>query len=251
MLCDVYIMPLWRFKAGDICLAEAADQTSGSSASAGRGPLQALRKFWARDAVRRIRSAVEAENDVTIDWRDEGPLVYHRAGEEFQALRAYARWLESPAEGRGQFETPPAGNYYKHAVWKAKRRCNNFPQLVDHDCCFGYYLPCAFERLTRVEPRKVERWTFLRAVGSSPRLLDELQRLGMIFAAESAAHIPDDATRHEVLAAHRQLCEIAELSCLHGLPVILGRQGYPQRTRSQRRNRALAFWPRTASTPAG
>ena len=246
MLCDVYIMPLWRFKLGDFRPVAAEKSVARQLGDWGKSPLRAMNHFIARDSVRRIRRAVATENGFSVDWQDEGDLVAERKGCEFQAVRAYARWLES-FDGRGHFETPVDGNYYKHPCWKAKGRRIQFNQIVDHECCYGYYLPCRFDEVARVEPRKTDRWTFLRAVGSAPRLLEELGQIGSVLDRASHRHFGDTIVRDEVFRAYRQLTEIAQLSGRHQLPIILSRQGASQRTKADRHRRAIAFWGKSVS----
>src|SRR5437660_5185420 len=99
MAIDVYVMPLWRFKAGlfetpleqglgklgfptpkivtPFGIISEADSVSESD------PVQAKRE------VEAIRKAVEAANDAPIAWNDEGPIVYDAQCHGATSLQAF------------------------------------------------------------------------------------------------------------------------------------------------------------------
>lgn len=226
MALDVYVMPIWRFKVGDFCSpVEAAFGIRPTIITANGVAEQSVRIGWwqrwrARWEVRSIRKAVEAANRTRVRWDDNGDVVYSSQGAQFEALRAFAKWLDC-RDRMPEFTAPPDGDYYKHPVWTIEVSDLSSPHLVKHDCYSGYFLPCEFEHLTSVEPYLIfGRWPAYRYVGSSPRLLRELQAL------QSKLHLSDDGDvsaadpLFAVKDAYRQLRMMAELSCRHHLPII-------------------------------
>jgi hypothetical protein len=92
---------------------------------------------------------------------------------------------------------------------------------VEHDCYNGYYLPCEFERVTQVEPYLIfGEWPASKSVGSTPRLLRELDLVQAQLQVPDGYDYPADDPLVEVKAAYLQLREVAQLSCQHGLPII-------------------------------
>ena len=68
-------------------------------------------------------------------------MAYGEQSGGFEALRAYAKWLDY-RDLLLTFDLPPEGNYYEHPVMSPKfARPLTYPQLVEHDCFCGYYLP--------------------------------------------------------------------------------------------------------------
>ena len=223
---DVYVMPLWRYKVGDfrspietstgirpkIVTADGIDDRPARV-----GWLQRLR---ARREVAAIRKAVKAANGNSIHWTDEGAVVYARQSWGLEALKAYARWLDCRDEFP-RFESPPEGDYYKHPVLFTQVARPSCPHLTGHDLYNGYFLPCEFERLVDVEPYMIfGRWPASRTVGSTPRLLRELDTVQAELRVPARYEYRADDPLAAVKAAYLQLREVAELSCRHSLPVI-------------------------------
>jgi hypothetical protein len=223
---DVYVMPLWRFKAGDFhSPIEAAVGMRPKIVTADGLDERPARAGWfsrwrARRQVAAIRKAVESINGVPVEWADDGGVVYERQSFGFESLRAYANWLDC-REQFPQFDPPPEGDYYKHPVMSVEVGRLSCPHLVEHDCYSGYYLPCEFERMVRVEPYLIfGQWPASRAVGSSPRLLRELDFVQATLQVPEGYQYPADDPLVAVKAAYLQLREVAELSCRCGLPII-------------------------------
>jgi hypothetical protein len=222
---DVYVMPLWRFKAGDIrSPIEAAtgirpkivtaDGIEQRPSRAGR-----LSKWRARRQVTALRRAVEAANGTRICWTDEGEVVYAEQSSGFEPLRAYAKWLDC-RDRFPEFGPAPEGDH-KHPVMAAEVGRLSCPHLVGHDCYSGYYLPCEFERLAEVEPYLIfGQWPASRSVGSSPRLLRELEIVQLELQVADDVEYSADDPLWVVKEAYLQLRQVADLSCRHGLPVI-------------------------------
>ncbi|MEO2088238.1 MAG: hypothetical protein ABGY75_01905 [Gemmataceae bacterium] len=236
MALDVYVMPLWRFKSGDfrspveqhfglrpkvIAVGGSPEQKRGFWGwLLGRHPEPAEPAVPPRQQVEAIRRAVEERNGVSITWHDEGEVVYSEQGQQFEALRAYAFWLDC-RDHMPTFEPGVNGRYYDHPVWQLPPEVRSCPHLVKHDCHGGYHLPCDFEHLVDVEPYTLGGYLpAARSVGSSVRLLRELSRV------QDELQVPDDYKWSAddplwpVKEAYQQLKQVAELSVRHGLPVI-------------------------------
>jgi hypothetical protein len=223
---DIYVMPLWRFKAGDFRTPlEAAGFRPKVITPDGEverpSSVGWLGRWRARRVVAAVRKAVEAANGVRVRWRDDGGAVYGRQSGGMEALRAFARWLDLREEFP-EFGPPPEGNYYQHpALTFEGDRPPSCPHLVGHDCHSGYFLPCEFERLAEAEPYLIlGHWPASRSVGSSPRLARELALVGEHLRVPEGYDVPDDDPLAAVRAAYLQLTEVAGLSCRHGLPII-------------------------------
>lgn len=235
MSLDVYVMPLWRFKAGlvtttaqrllgvqGLVLSPGGVQTPPPSVEPGSYEERMMRRRAEGD-VRKIIEAVERNNGVRVAWKDEGDIVYQRqAHGSFAGLRAYARWVDL-RDRLGDFARPPRGDYYSHPalVQEHTDRPMGFPHLVQHDLHSGYYLPCEFEKVTYTDPfTGYGSVTFQRAVGSSLRLLVELEKLNEHLQVPDEYRGEPDDHLASVKAAWVQLREMACLSCDRDLPIV-------------------------------
>src|SRR5688572_1925333 len=122
MALDIYVMPIWKFKCGDFSSRiDAFAQSLGmnlktvhADGTIATSPRPSLMTRWrARRDTRRLRSLICAELDRSIHWNDEGPVVHSEQGHNFEALRAYAKWLDF-RDRLPTFDPPPEDNYYKH-----------------------------------------------------------------------------------------------------------------------------------------
>ena len=137
-----------------------------------------------------------------------------------EPLRAYAEWLDCEDQ-MPEFGQPPEGDYYKHPVMGLEVESLSCPHLVGHDCYNGYYLPCEFERLAKVEPYKIfGHWPASRSVGSSVRLCRELDFVQECLQVPEDYNYPRDDPMVDVKGAYLQMREVAKLSRQHGLPII-------------------------------
>lgn len=227
MAKDLYVMPLWRFKVGDhgspieavlglrpkIITPEGIEERPASFTPAD--------KRRAQQEVDAIRRAVEAANQVRIEWNDEGSVIYSSQTQHVEALRAYARWLDV-RDQLPVFGEPPEGDYQNHPVRQLEpSKPFSCPHLVEHNCFNGYYLPCDFERLVEVEPYLT--WgqrPASHSVGSSVRLRRELELLGEELRVREDYSYTDDDPLAGMKMAFLQLRKMADLSRQHGLPVI-------------------------------
>jgi hypothetical protein len=226
MALDIYVMPLWRFKAGDFRSAVetatgyrpkivTADGIEERPASVGW-----LDRWRAKRQVAALRKAVEAVNQARVRRDDEGGVIYSEQTRGMEGLRAYAMWLDCREE-MPEFGLPPEGNYYNHPARQLEVERLSCPHLVKHDCNSGYFLPCEFDRLAKVEPYKVfGHLPATRSVGSSTRLLRELDFVQEHLRVPEDYDPPSEDQLASIKFAYLQLREAAELSCRHGLPII-------------------------------
>jgi len=226
MALDIYVMPLWRFKAGDfsspieaaIGIAPRVVTPDGVEDAAPR--VGWLGRWRARREVEAARKAVEAANKVPVRWRDEGDVALGEQSGGMEPLRAYAVWLDH-RDLLPEFESPPDGDYTRHpALGLDIDRPFTCPHLVGHDCFSGYFLPCDFERLVQVEPHLIMgHWPASKTVGSGVRLRRELATIAAQLRPDAEDGPPDGPLRR-VRFAFRQLHKAVEVSMLRGLPII-------------------------------
>ncbi|MBI5723057.1 MAG: hypothetical protein HZA50_03785 [Planctomycetes bacterium] len=228
MSLDVYVMPMWRFKAGD---AETAVQQLGGDKALMITPggilswkrfKASLSRFQAKRQVRRIVAEAEKELNIRIEWNDEGNVVHsQQASWGFEALRAYAKWLDLQ-DCFPTFDDPPENNFYKHPalIWKEDRRTFRFSHIIDHDCYSGYYVPCRFDRVVYVEPfQSFGRFTFHHSFGSSYTLAAQLDTLEKYLPSNVDSKVSADSC-NPILAGFNTLKELASKSIEHQLPII-------------------------------
>jgi hypothetical protein len=241
MSLSVFVMPLWRFKAG--YFESPLEKLGLNIRIASPGGIYSLpyrwhwlRSFSARRDVRLIKKAVATQVGFPTDWKDDGPVLYSEQSGGLVDLRAYAKWLDY-RDKIPEFTAPEDRDYYMHPIWAlddvAKLSC---PHLVKHDCYSGYFLPCDFHQVAEVEPYNMFGESFKRPVGSSFRLREELELINQHlqlnvqewYADESAqtehvtingwSHIADPF--YYVKWGFAVLQEVSKLSCEHGLPII-------------------------------
>ena len=257
MALDVYVMPLWRFKAGifkspieavlgiapvTISLADPPPLVvrpprpwhlrllawSGIIEFVDPPPPPSPAERYA-EALREIDALKEEMSrlsGLTVDWQDVGEQVYgSQFHDRYGFLRAFAAWCDH-RDALPVFTDPPEVNQYgKHSVWEQpapeKRR---FPTLVGHSLYTGYFLPVPFEGVYKVEPFKVaNRREFFHDVASTQTVLRELNGLLSLIDTlpvrePEPGHLRTLEEAARMFAA--QLREICEFSLAHGLPVI-------------------------------
>lgn len=249
MALDAYVMPLWRFKAGD--LSSPIEETLGikptviSLADRPRPrapwylrllakvgviefvepppePTREERRAAAIQEVSALKSQLTGMTGVPIEWPDEGVSHYGKQFHKPVTMRAFAAWYDHREE-LPEFASPPEHNYYKHPVWSlpkpAKRR---FPTLVEHSLYTGYLLPLAFDGVHRVEPFKImDHWEFFHDVASSETVLREVTDF-LEFLSSFPADDSSTAGKfsREIRWYARELQQMCRLSLEHRLPVI-------------------------------
>jgi hypothetical protein len=143
MALDAYVMPLWRFKAGDftspienalgikptvISLADAPPPRACWYVrlldNAGiidfvpppPEPSPEELRTTATQEVDALKSQLTEMLGTPIDWPDEGSVHYNKQFHEPVIMRAFAAWHDHQDE-LPEFTSPPEQNYYKHPVW--------------------------------------------------------------------------------------------------------------------------------------
>ena len=230
MSLDVYVTPMWRFKAGDVETAVQRLFGDQSHVITPRGILrpERIKGFFAkRRAKRQVRAIVaeaEKELNVSIHWNDDGETVHaEQASWGFEAFRAYAKWLDL-REFFPTFDEPPNGNFYEHPAMKCKgepSRQFRFSHIIDHSCHSGYFVPCQFDRVVYVEPFQAfgGRFTFRHSFGSSFTLGKQLNAIAELMPTANASDLPE-STRELVVAGFDTLNRLASNSIKHQLPII-------------------------------
>ena len=250
MALDVFVMPLWRFKAGifkspiEEVLGIKPTTLSLSEPSPPRPPWHLRLLAWlgviqlvepeppptpaeryeeARREIDALKEEMTRLTGVTVDWQDVGESVYSQQfhGQEF--LRNFAAWCDH-VEALPMFPETPQGSH-KNPVWDqpepAQRR---FPTLVGHSMYTGYFLPVPFERVYKVEPFKLGGWwEVFHSVASTQTVLRELNDLlsfvdTLPVREPKPGHLRTDEDAARMVAG--QLRGVCELSLEHGLPVI-------------------------------
>jgi hypothetical protein len=225
---DVYVMPIWKFKAGDFASPlEAlgiAPVIVGPDGMSRREPDVRPNFFirWkAKRATRRLRREIEAEVGHAVRWNDDGEVAYSRQAHGFESLRAYAKWLDY-RDLFPTFDPPPENDFYKHPVMSDKlARPPTCPQVVNHSCHSGYFIPAEVERVVHVEPfTSWGNFVSKHPVGSSHRLLAELERLAQALGTDEHYQWVEGDPLAQVKAPFAQLFEVAKVSRQKDLPIV-------------------------------
>jgi hypothetical protein len=225
---DLYVMPIWRFKAGDFAspleslgIAPVIVGPDGMSQREPDARPSFFTRWKANRATRRLRREIEVEVGHPVQWNDEGNVAYTRQAHGFESLRAFAKWLDY-RDMFPTFDPPPENNYYNHPVMSDKlARPLTYPQIVDHSCYNGYYIPAELERVVYVEPfTSWSNFVFKHSVGSSYRLLAELERLTQVLGTDEHYEWVEGDPLEDVKVTFAQLFEVAKISRQTNLPII-------------------------------
>lgn len=225
---DVYVMPIWKFKAGDFAsplealgVAPAIVRPDGISQRERDARPSLFTRWKAKRATRRLRGEIEAEVGHAVHWNDKGNVEYTRQAHGFESLRAFAKWLDC-RDLFPTFDPPPENDFYKHPVMSDKLvRPLTYPQIVNHSCHSGYYIPAEVERVVYVEPfTSWGNFVFKHSVGSCHRLLAELERLAQMLDTDEHYEWVEGDPLAQVKARFAQLFEVAKVSRQKDLPII-------------------------------
>jgi hypothetical protein len=249
MALDVYVMPLWRFKAGDfqspiekvtgikpeiISLATPELQEPPwylrwlesiglIEFSGGAGDRETRDARWsAKREVSGLKRKVSRLAKANVDWLDEGAVQYARQFHGTSCLRAFAVWHDHFAE-IPEFLEAPDGDFYKHPAWLQPRVSRpRFPLLTAHSLYSGYFFPTSFDGCHNVEPFKVlGKWKFYNNVASTYGVTEELRDLlASVEKLLETAGLEYAQLLRNVNCYAQELAKICDLSIEHQLPVI-------------------------------
>lgn len=247
MALDVYVMPLWRFKAGDFTTPiEATLGIKPTVISVVPMPppppwyIRLLAKIGiveiippeteptpeeqrgiALQSVADLKAKLTMLTGTKVEWPDTGEIHYNKQFHHPVTLQAFAAWLQH-RDKLPEFLSAPEQNYYKHPVWQtAKPPHKKFSTLIQHSLNAGYFLPVAFEGLHHVEPFNAWGHEFHRHVASTYTILEELAGILPHFDTIPVKKTEDG---YDPVANARwyaeELQRICRLSIEHRLPVI-------------------------------
>lgn len=249
MALDAYVMPLWRFKAGDFTspienvlgvrptIVTPAQQTPKPAwylrmleklgviefAAQPLEPNPEEIRSKAIEEVEALKRDLSGMIGKPIEWADEGDVHYNRQFHDPSVLRAFAAWHDHRSE-LPVFEAAPQLQYWKHPARQLPKPSNpRFPVLSTHSLNTGYFLPVDFEGVHYVEPFK--SWgdrEFFHDVASTPTVLAEINDL--LSFLKSVPEAKEDEYGSSPVADARwyaeELQRICNLSQDHSLPVI-------------------------------
>jgi hypothetical protein len=248
---DVYVMPLWRFKAGDfISPIEVTLGVKPTTIAPGYGPKERLAPWYLRllarlgiieilpvsdepspeerraIAVQQVQSLKTRLTEITgtpVDWPDDGKVCYSEQFHNSSILKAFAAWCDHREE-LPEFLATSERHYYSHPVWGLPEpSVRRFPTISQHSLFAGYLVPVEFAGIHLVEPfRSWGDREFFRDVASSQIMLKETDEL-LRFMETLSPPQEDEHDSSPVAVARRyaeQLQEMCRLSIAHRLPVI-------------------------------
>lgn len=234
MSVNLYVMPLWRFFAGDYDpplarlgipfkrLSPTGQVFDPPKAGAATPAQVALGQRKAANIAAKVRETNKAD----IAWDDRGDVVYNsQAGGSRDGLLAYVTWLDY-GDRLPRFELSADGRYDRHPVWRHHQNLHRpatFPHLAQHSLFCGYFLPCDFERPVIAHMIKHPPFPPIPVhAASTVRLAAELE------AINDLLQVPDPLDHQRfadhpyalIFSAFDQLRATARLSLQHRLPII-------------------------------
>ncbi len=255
MALDVYVMPLWRFKAGDFTspieaalgikptiISLSGEQTPSPPARppwylrwlAALGiieitvepdpPDPAVVRAAAVWEVNALKAEMSRLTGGPVDWHDEGGVHYSQQFHASGFLRAFAAWHDHRDALPEFLPAPPDKDRDYYPVWDQPEPVRRqFPTLAKHSLYTGYFLPVPFAGVYEVEPFKMMgHWDAHHDAASSQTVLAELDELlasvaGLLAAGGSPEHVKFVEAAKTWAGILREICA---LSVEHGLPVI-------------------------------
>ncbi len=162
MALDVYVMPLWRYLAGDYEKAQARFGADAGSRALSVSPADA------RTFVARLRNGFRDVSRNAMRWHDRGEPVFAKPfnAESWNALRAFAADQQYPVE-RFNFGKEAHRHPGLHEVLYGNGSA--FEHTVKQHETGGFYLPVDFARPMELTVRDDASSTIL--AGSSLALL--------------------------------------------------------------------------------
>jgi len=223
----VYVMPLWRYLAGD------APGAARAGAATGDPQRRAIQPTRAKLFVRHLRRGFHGLTRGAGRWRDEGEAVFALPFDvdAWRGLQAFAADQQYPL---------PTFHFGRHAdrhrglraVWDGAHSA--YVHLIKHHANRGFYLPIDFARPIEIATGRggdddEDDGDATVIAGSSVRLLRELNLLGpRIGMDRDLGELADAgepfALRSEPLARVKYgwafMRHVTRLSVQHRLPII-------------------------------
>lgn len=239
MATDVYVMPMWRFFAGDFDTAletflgnervQTVEISDGKPRIRRRSNKVSIWRRWrARYTCRRLMRQAEQQLGRKLVWDDDGEVVYCNQFRSGETIQSYLWWLdrEDLFPDHGGF--PPREDDFARRFWWTERdRPMTYPHLQRCGYYSDFFLPVDFERPVLVD-REINSCGIEvgRAVCSSQAAYRELEdvckRLDLpeeyTEAWTPACPDPDDIVGVKMSLDH--LRKILRLSITHALPVL-------------------------------
>ena len=220
MPLDVYVMPLWRYLAGDYEKARSCFNADAGTRALSVSPAEA------RSFVAGLRYGFRGVSRNAMRWHDRGETVFAMPfdAQSWNALRAFAADQQYPVE-RFNFGKESHRHPGLHEVLYGHGSA--FEHTVKQHEAGGFYLPVDFARPMELTVRDDASSTIL--AGSSVALLRELNVLGprVGLARDLGELEPNEvfAVRPEPLQYVKFgwafMRHVARLSVKHRLPIIL------------------------------
>ena len=221
MPLDVYVMPLWRYLAGDY---EQAQARFGGAAAGSRA--LSVSPAEARSFVAGLRYGFRDVSRNAMRWHDRGETVFAKPFDvqSWNALRAFAADQQYPVE---RFNFGPESHRHPGLHEVLYGQGSAFEHTVKQHETGGFYLPVDFSRPLELTVREDASSTIL--AGSSVALLRELNVLGPRVGLDRDL---GELKPGEVFAVRPEplqyvkfgwafMRHVARLSVQHRLPVIL------------------------------
>lgn len=221
MALDIFVMPFWKYLAGEYTTAtERFAETSGTPYSRMGNPKAQASEEEARRFGRNVRIWMERRFLTQDAWDDDGETVF---SEQFSfsaihAVRAYAahqQWSTGLFELQSGFQDSPLLRKIYGGI------PTDFPHLIHHEDNQGFYVPLDFKHPTKLMGESP-------MIGSSMQLMFELAALraslGEFPTYEewvngskiSAEHPGEELVKYGILFLYRACW----LSVQHRLPII-------------------------------
>jgi len=221
MATDVYVMPMWMFRSGDVeSSLSAFARKSGISFKVVRpapmpSPAKMLRKFFARRYVQEVQRRLSKAIGKPAQWNDEGKVHYNH---QFHGhgLWDYAFWFDY----RDELPEFVKWNADTRAIFSVPKAQKTFPMVLNTHFYAGYIVPVDFPEVVRLK-ESVRGESYERRVSSAPALLREIERINAFLQVpEDWDHKTFPPNLFPAMFGLYELREILRLSVQHQLPVM-------------------------------
>jgi hypothetical protein len=183
--------------------------------------LGSFERLRAKRAVGKIAEAVRKQNQVRIEWHDEGDVAYSAQFRAAHPMMSYIWWLDRRdliPEFKLHVEDSAEDLAFRRI---APERLSRYPHLSDYPFNTDYFLPVDFEHVTPVEPfRDPIGNSFFKRVRSTPRALRELDAIDAELKTPPGYEFPEGDPLVAVRCAALAVRAFLSSSHAAGLPAI-------------------------------